>query len=110
MHAVIAKVYDLGQMGYSSYERRGTYEMLEELPYQGDWTERQYLELESTSDYSRTRRALSPLSYRGRWGDQAGLNRRQQDHNLSCCRLHHDHHVFGVRDRSRTDEFNALQA
>ena len=29
-------------------------------------------------------------------GDQAGLNRRQQDHNLSCCRLHHDHHACGV--------------
>ena len=45
------------------------------------WTGLNYYRLSTsswsrTSDYSRIRRALSPLSYRGRWGDQAGLNRR----------------------------------
>jgi len=34
-------------MSYSTYERRPTYEMLEELPYQGEWSEREYIALES---------------------------------------------------------------
>src|SRR5438093_448233 len=34
-------------MSYSAYERRPTYEMLEELPYQGEWTEREYIDLDS---------------------------------------------------------------
>jgi Uma2 family endonuclease len=34
-------------MPYNVYERRPTYEMLEELPYQGEWSEREYIELES---------------------------------------------------------------
>jgi Uma2 family endonuclease len=34
-------------MSYNAYERRPTYEMLEELPYQGEWTAREYIELES---------------------------------------------------------------
>jgi Uma2 family endonuclease len=34
-------------MSYSAYERRPTWEMLEEIPYQGEWSEREYIALES---------------------------------------------------------------
>src|SRR5262249_8271500 len=38
-----------------------------------------------TSDHSRIRRALSPLSYRGKWGDQAG-SLKTAANRITICR------------------------
>jgi len=34
-------------MSYSTYDRRPTYEMLQEIPYQGEWSEGEYIAIES---------------------------------------------------------------